>query len=118
SEALTGWAIPSAVKKSGNFAPLAQVYKQLNASFGAFDMDILRASTKALASNDAGDTTYRSIEGQIEDLTAQRDALAGQIKLALSGAAFDGQVVSNQQANSLITQAQSLIEQAHALASA
>jgi uncharacterized protein YhaN len=92
------------------------VYKQLNASFGAFDMDILKGSTKALASNDKGDATYTSIEGQIQSLTAQRDALAGQIKSALSGAAFNGQVLSDQQAGSLIAQAQSLIDQAHVLA--
>jgi hypothetical protein len=118
SEALTGWAIPSAVKKSGNFVPLAQVYKQLNASFGAFDMDILKASTRALASNDGGDATYNSIEGQIQSLTSQRDLLAGQIKSDLSGAAFNGQVLSDQQANSLIAQANSLIDQAHTLATA
>jgi hypothetical protein len=118
SEALTGWAVPSAVKKSGSFVPLAQVYKQLNASFGAFAMDTLRASTKALASNDGGDATYNSIEGQIQSLTSQRDTLAGQIKAALEGAAFNGQVLSDAQANSLITQAQSLLDQAHTLASA
>jgi hypothetical protein len=118
SEALTGWAIPSAVKTSDNFTPLAQVYKQLNASFGAFDMDILKASTKALAANDAGDATYNSIEGQIQDLTAQRDTLAGQIKSALAGATFNEQALSDQQANSLIAQANSLIAQAHTLATA
>ena len=118
SEALTGWAIPSAVKKSGGFVPLAQVYKQLNAPFGAFGMDTLKASTRALASNDAGDATYTSLEGQIQSLTAQRDALAAQIKAALNGAAFDGQVLSTQQANNLIAQAQSLLDQAHALAAA
>ncbi len=118
SEALTGWAIPSAVKKSGGFVPLAQVYKQLNAPFGAFGMDTLKASTRALASNDAGDATYTSLEGQIQSLTAQRDALAAQIKAALNGAAFDGQVLSTQQANNLIAQAQSLLDQAHALGAA
>ena len=118
SEALTGWAIPSAVKKSGGFVPLAQVYKQLNAPFGAFGMDTLKASTRALASNDAGDTTYTSLEGQIQSLTAQRDALAAQIKAVLNGAAFDGKVLSTQQANNLIAQAQSLLDQAHALAAA
>ena len=118
SEALTGWAIPSAVKKSGGFVPLAQVYKQLNAPFGAFGMDTLKASTRALASNDAGDATYTSLEGQIQSLTAQRDALAAQIKADLNGAAFDGQVLSTQQANNLIAQAQSLLDQAHALAAA
>jgi hypothetical protein len=118
AEALTGWAIPSAVKKGGNFVPLAQVYKQLNASFGAFDMDILHASTRALAANDAGDATYSSIEGQIQSLTSQRDALAGQIKSALDGATFNGQVLSNAQASSLMAQAQSLLDQAHTLATA
>ena len=118
SEALTGWAIPSAVKKSGGFVPLAQVYKQLNAPFGAFGMDTLKASTRALASNDAGDATYTSLEGQIQSLTAQRDALAAQIKAVLNGAAFDGKVLSTQQANNLIAQAQSLLDQAHALAAA
>jgi hypothetical protein len=118
SEALTGWAIPRAVKKGGNFVPLAQAYKQLNASFGVFDMDILKASTKALASNDASDATYTSIEGQIQSLTAQRDTLAGQIKSALDGATFNGQVVSKTQASNLNAQAQSLLDQAHTLATA
>src|SRR6266540_1691590 len=102
SEALTGWAIPSAMKKSGSFVQLAQTYKQLNASFGQFAMDTLKASTKALASNDAGDATYNSIEGQIESLTSQRDALANQIKAVLKGAEFDGHAITSQQAQQLI----------------
>ena len=118
AEALDGWAIPAAVKTGGRYVPLAQIYKQLNASFGAFAMDILKASTRALASNDAGDATYTSIEGQIQSLTAQRDALTAQIKTALNGAAFNGQVMSSQQADSLIAQAQNLLDQAHALAAA
>jgi hypothetical protein len=118
SEALDGWAIPSAVMKGGRYVPLAQVYKQINAPFGAFAMDTLKASTKALASNDAGDATYTSIEGQIQSLTAQRDALATQIKSALADAAFNGQVLDKQQADSFIAQAQSLLNQAHALAAA
>jgi hypothetical protein len=81
-------------------------------------MDILKASTRALASNDSGDATYTSIENQIASLTTQRDALAGQIKSALSGAAFNGQALSEQQATSLIAQATSLIAQAHTLATA
>jgi hypothetical protein len=117
SEALTGWAIPSAMKKSGNFIPLAQTYKQLNAPFGQFAMDTLKASTKALKSGSAAnDTTYAQIEGQIDVLTAQRDALAVQIKSALEGAAFNNQVITNQQAQQLIAQSQSLLSQAHSLA--
>src|SRR5439155_23345420 len=99
SEELTGWAIPSAVKKSGSFVQPAQVYKQLNASFGSFAMDTLTASTRALASGSSSDdSSYTSIEGQIQSLTTQRDALAAQIKATLDAAAFNGQVLSNQQA--------------------
>lgn len=112
SEILQGYAQPSAVKKSPSFTALAAAYKQLNAPFGQFGMVILQASTKALASNDAGDATYLSIEGQIQSLTAQRDSVAGQMKSLLEGAEFGGQVIANAQAQSLISQEQSLIAQA------
>jgi hypothetical protein len=103
------------VKKSGSFSALAAAYKQLNAPFGEFGMAILRASTKALASNDAGDGTYTSIEGQIQSLTGQRDALASQMKALLEGAEFNGQPFSDGAAQSLIAQGQSLLDQANTL---
>ena len=115
SEILQGYAQPPAVKKSTSFVPLAQIYKQLNASFGQFAMATLKASTKALASNDPDDGTYTSIEGQIQSLTAQRDALAAQIVALLEGAEFNGQAFSDAQAQGLIAQAQSLIDQANGL---
>ncbi len=115
---LSGYAIPPAIKKSGgDYAALADAYKQLNASFGTFAMNILTASTHALASNDAGDATYTSIEGQIQSLTSQRDALAQQIKAALDAAAFDGQPLSSAQVQTWLDEAQSLQSQAAALAS-
>ena len=114
---LTGYAIPPAVKKSGSsFTNLADAYKQLNASFGTFAMNTLKASTHALASNDAGDSTYNSIEGQLQSLTSQRDALAAQIKAALDGATFDSQPLDSAQVQSWLSQAQSLQNQAAALA--
>jgi hypothetical protein len=116
TEALTGYAIPSAVKKSGSFVALAQIYKQLDASFGSFAMDTLKASTRALAANDAGDATYTSIEAQIDSLTSQRNALATQIVGLLNDAEFNGHSFSSAQAQALIAQAQDLLDQAHALA--
>jgi hypothetical protein len=114
---LTGYALPLAVKQSGDFGDLAAIYKQLNASFGLFDMYILKASTKALASgSNVDDSTYTSTEGQINDLTNERNALADQIKSALNGATFGGQAISDSDAQSLIAQAQDLIDQAHTLA--
>ena len=115
SEILQGYAQPLALKKSGSFVVLAQTYKQLNASFGEFAMDTLKASTKALASNDTGDATYTSIEGQIQSLTAQRDALAAQMIGLLEGAEFKGQTFSDAQAQSLIAQGEVLLNQAKAL---
>lgn len=89
------------------------MYKQLNASFGAFDMAILRLSTKALASGSVGDdSTYTTLEAQITDWTAQRDALAGQIKEALNGADFGGVPISQRTAQWLSTRAQTLISEA------
>ena len=41
---------------------LGALYKQIKASFGQFSMDTLCASTGALASNTAGDTTYADTE--------------------------------------------------------
>src|SRR5438067_3287987 len=114
---LTGYAVPEAVKKSGsNFTNLAVAYKQLNAPFGTFAMNTLKASTHALASNDAGDSTYSSIEGEIQNLTLQRDTLAGHIKAALDAATFDNQPLSSAQTQSWLSQAQSLQNQAAALA--
>src|SRR5712692_8638609 len=115
SEILQGYARPVALKKSGSFVALAQIYKQLNASFGEFAMDTLKASTKALASNDAGDATYTTIEGQIQSLTAERDALAAQMIGLLEGAEFKGQTFSDAQAQSLIAQGEALLNQAKAL---
>jgi hypothetical protein len=116
---LYDWAVPqSLIAHRETLLRLGDVYKQLNAAFGVFAMDTLTASTKALASNDASDATYTAIEGQIQNLTTQRDALAGQIKGALNAAAFDGNALNEQQAKQLIDQAQGLIDQAHTLATA
>jgi hypothetical protein len=116
TEAFSGYAIPSAVKKSTSFVALAQTYKQLNASFGMFAMDILKVSTKALASNDADDATYNDLESQIQSLTTQRDALATQIKSVLEGAEYNNTPFTTAQAQALISQAQALMSQAHTLA--
>jgi hypothetical protein len=115
SEILRDNARPSALRNSPRFVALARTYKQLNAPFGVFAKATLRASTKALASNDAGDTTYATIEGQIQTLTAQRDALAAQMKDLLNRAEFKGQSISNAKASVLIAQGLALLVQANAL---
>jgi hypothetical protein len=93
---------------------LGDVYEQLNAPFGSFALDAVKASTVALSSTD--ETKYESIEDAISGLTTQRDALAGQIRGGLNAAAFDGKALNEQQAKGWIDQAQGLIEQMQTLA--
>ena len=117
-EPLYDWAVPQTLRAHREtLLRLGAVYKQLNAAFGTFAMDTLTASTKALASgSSADDSAYASIEGQIAGLTSARNTLAGKIKAALSAAAFDDQALNEQQAKGWIDEAQSLIDQAHVLA--
>jgi hypothetical protein len=95
-------------------ADLGTSYKQVNAPFGAFALDTLTASTAALKATD--ESKYESIETQIADLTTERDQLAGNIRTALNAAAAGSSKIDNAQANDWITQAQSLLDRAHALA--
>jgi hypothetical protein len=115
SEIVKDSALPFALKVSPGFIPLARVYKQLNAPFGQFAMATLKASTKALASNDPGDATYTSIEGQIQSLTARRDALAAEIKGLLNGAEFNGHPFNVLRALLLIVRGSILLEEANHL---
>ena len=114
-EALDKQAIPKKLDEHRKTTlQLGAVYEQLNAPFGAFAMDTLTASTRALLSTD--DSIYNSIEGSIQNLTSERDALATQIKTALDGAAFNDQKLKEKDAKDWIDQAQDLIDQAHQLA--
>jgi hypothetical protein len=95
---------------------LADSYKQLMASFGSFSMYTLVASTHALSSNSAGDTTYNDIENQLVTLTDQRNALAADIRAGLNSAQFDGVKLSENQIKAWTQAADDLIAQAQALA--
>lgn len=117
-EALTTQATPqSLIAHRETVNRLSAIYEQINAPFGQFSLDTLKASTKALGSGSAtDDATYTNIEGQISGLTTQRNTLAGHIKSALNAAAFNDQSLNQEQANDWLTQAQSLLDQAHTLA--
>ena len=114
---LFDWAVPQTLRAHREtLLRLGDVYKQLTAPFGTFGMRTLAASTRALASGSStDDSTYTSIEGQISDLTSQRDALAAEIRTALNNAQFGNRPLDEQQAKSWINQAQGLIDQAAAL---
>jgi hypothetical protein len=117
-ETLNKSVLPQALVSHGStVGQLLTVYEQLNAPFGQFGLDLLTASTRALASGTSGsDATYTSIENSIQSLTNQRNDLANKIKTALGAATFDGQALKQADVKTWISQAQALIQQAHALA--
>jgi hypothetical protein len=67
-------------------------------------------------SNTSGDGTYQALSDQLQDLTARRDALAGQMRSLLDGAAFKRTAISEGFAHSLIHQAEHLLDEIHAAA--
>jgi hypothetical protein len=95
---------------------LGQAYKQINAPFGPLAMSTLAISTRALQSTSMNDSTYTQLEAQIAAWTVQRDSIASQMKALLEGAEFGGEAISEKQAKSLISQAQSLLDQASSVA--
>jgi hypothetical protein len=114
-EALDKKAIPESLfAHQKSTLALADVYEQLNASFGSFAMDTLKASTKAIESTN--DATYNSIENSIANLTTQRDGVASQIRADFNAMAFDKKNIPDSEVKSLTDQARSLIDQAQQLA--
>ena len=95
---------------------LGQLYTQLEAPVGAFGKDTLRASTRALVSNSAGDARYTRIENELQRLGARRDAVAARIHALLLGAAFDGRTLNVAQARALTRQGDRVLGAAAVLA--
>jgi hypothetical protein len=90
---------------------LARVYKMINAPFGDLGRDSLIVSTAALASNTTNDVMYTKLEAKIASWHTQRDALAGQMKAMLEGAAFGDETIDEGEAKGLISQGGALLEQ-------
>jgi hypothetical protein len=115
-EILNANAVPAALRvNQTKVQQLAEVYKQIMASFGDFSMTTLHLSTTALASSSSNDHTYALIESKLQGLNSQRDALALQISVALENAEFNGQPISNSTASQLIGKANGLLQKAHDL---
>jgi hypothetical protein len=110
-------ALPSGMRANGaTVLRLGQLYTQLEAAVGSFGLNTLRASTRALASNSPGDATYTKIENELQQLGAQRDAVAARIHAMLLAAAFNGRKVSVGQARKLIQQGDQVLGAAAVLA--
>jgi hypothetical protein len=117
SQVLTARALPPAMRGDrALLVQLAGVYTQLEAAVGEFGLSTLKASTRALASDSPGDSTYTAIEAELTELGAARDALAARMQAALLGAEFGGTPVSGPTALELIARGQALLARAALLA--
>jgi hypothetical protein len=111
-EALNPSALPSSLNAhSATLLQLAQVYKQINAPVGPLGLSSLTVSTAALASNSEDDDVYNRLENKIADWHERRDAIAGQMRSMLEGAAFAGKAINESKARRLISQGQDLLQE-------
>jgi hypothetical protein len=116
-DAISPLARPQGMRANyGTLDQLGQVYTQLEAAVGEFGLATLTASTQALASNSAGDSTYTRIETKLQVLGAARDALAAQMQRLLIGAEFGSMPINPKIAKKLIAQGNALLAQAGHLA--
>jgi hypothetical protein len=117
SEIMDPAALPAGMRAHrATLLRLGRVYTQLEAAVGAFGLDTLRASTRALASSSPGDATYTRIENELQGLGAQRDVIGARMRALLLGAAFGGRTPDQASARALIRAGDRLLGQAAALA--
>jgi hypothetical protein len=106
-ESIETQALPAAVDRP-TFIQLAQTYKSIMAPVADLGMLTLAISTTGLAGDDKA---YARVESQIQNFTAQRDALAAQMIQMLEAAAFSGQPIDATAAGNLEGQAKALLQQ-------
>jgi len=111
-------ALPQSLKAHREtLEALGRIYKQINAPVGRLGLASLQVSTQALNSGSASDdSTYAQLEGQLQSLTTDRDAVAGQMKAMLNAAAFNGQPINEIQALRLIVRGTILLARAEHMA--
>jgi hypothetical protein len=114
SEWIEQRALPSAIRQhSAEFVELAAAYKQLNAPLGELGLASLAYANSSVPSDDK---TYARYLSKIGNITAERDALASEIKKVLTDAAFSNRPVDLGSAISLDVRARELIERVRLLA--
>jgi hypothetical protein len=117
-EELQYWAIPDAIRDSGDeFVELAQAFKKINAPNAVLGRTSLQVSTRALASGSPGsDSTYIRLENDLSNITTLRDTIAADMLQRLEDAEFNGKRISDEKERQLTREAEGLLESVEALA--
>jgi hypothetical protein len=116
AEVIRPGALPRAMRTGTRLLiQLGDSFTRINAAVGAFGLDTLKASTRALASDSPKDAAYTKIENELIRLGDQRNAIVTLMKAGLYGAAFGGHPLNAREARGLIAAANGLLAQAAAL---
>jgi hypothetical protein len=116
-EQLNPEALPEQIQGSlDDYQALAIAYKQLNAPLGELSLASIKYSTALIQTDSA--LVYNSYLDTMADFAARRDALAGEIKEMLEGAAFGDAQIHPGIAGSLLGQVHRLIAEMKGLAAA
>jgi arylsulfatase A-like enzyme len=117
-EELHHWAIPDAIRDSGDeFVELARAFKKINAPNAELGQLSLRISTKALASGSPGsDSTYIQLENDLSNITTLRDTIAADMLNRLEDAEFNGKRISGEKERQLTREAEGLLDIVEGLA--
>jgi hypothetical protein len=110
-QALEHHAVPAGLSAQ-KVAELEQADEQLNAPFGEYAADTLKASTFGI---EGSDTDYSNFVTDLGGFEPGREDLAKLIRDSLYNATFNGGTISNTQANNWISQANGYINDAAGL---
>jgi hypothetical protein len=114
AEWVTDQALPRGIRQARvEYVQLAQVFKQLNAPLGSVGRNSLVLANRSVTGNDQG---YNRYLAKMSNLTASRDAIASQMKIALDDAAFGNKPVNIFSEVGLDARGQILIEEVKLLA--
>jgi predicted transcriptional regulator len=113
TQVLDSGSVPATLQSSDAIA-LGDMLKRLDAPFGEFGMNTLKASTVALASDTTHDNRYTTIEKSIASVTDQRDQVVDAIKAQLAGAET-GTAIDHTTASDLLDRARGLLGRAAGL---
>jgi predicted transcriptional regulator len=113
TQVLDSGVVPATLQSSDAVA-LGDMLKRLDAPFGEFGMNTLKASSVALASDTTHDNRYTTIEKSIASVTDQRNQVVDAIKAQLAGAEV-GTAIDHATASDLLDRAQGLLGRAAGL---
>ncbi len=117
AQIVTPSALPWSIRVArGPYDRLEAALKQVDASFGEFGMNTLKADTTAVESLSPGDSTYTGMDSQLQICETARQALVARIQSVLGAAEGGSAPVSNVEAVSLSAQAEALVAAAGSLA--